>query len=157
MLPFSSQNPPKFHQKSISKGIQKIRDFRIDFYAVLAPTWSHLGPQVGAILALKFAQEPPRTPLNTHLGARTRPDPQNGSKMTPPTPKNAAPDHQFWIDLGIILTYVCYLHYKNSSEITPSAVAGTQLCCALDSRYLAGCVYSAQVALALAFSPIETV
>ena len=107
-------------------------DFRIDFYAVLAPTWSHLGPQVGAILTLKIAQEPPRTPLNTHLGARTRPDPQNGSKMTPPTPKNAAPDHQFWIDLGIILTYVCYLHYKNSSEITPSAVAGTQLCCALD-------------------------
>ena len=75
LLPFSSQNPPKFHQKSISKGIQKIIDFRIDFYAVLAPTWSHLGPQVGAILALKIAQEPPRTLLHTHLGARTRPDP----------------------------------------------------------------------------------
>ena len=75
LLPFSSQNPPKFHQKSISKGIQKITDFRIDFYAVLAPTWSHLGPQVGAILTLKIAQEPPRTLLHTHLGARTRPDP----------------------------------------------------------------------------------
>ena len=62
-------------------------DSRIDFYAVLAPTWSHLGPQVGAILALKIAQEPPRTPPNTHLGARTRPDPQNGSKMTPRPPK----------------------------------------------------------------------
>ena len=64
-----------------------IYDFRIDFYTVLVQTWSHLGPQVGAILALKIAQEPPRTPPKTHLGARTRPDAQNGTKMEPPTPK----------------------------------------------------------------------
>ena len=74
------------------KGIKKISDFRIDFYAVLAPTWSHLGPQVGAILALKIAQEPPRTPPKTHLRARTRPDAQNGTKMETPTLQNDAPE-----------------------------------------------------------------
>ena len=67
-------------------------DFRIDFYAVLAPTWSHLGPQVGAILTLEIAQEPPKTPPETHLGARTRPDAQDGTKMELPTPQNDAPD-----------------------------------------------------------------
>ena len=82
------------------KGIKKINDFRIDFYTVLDPTWSHLGPQVGAILVLKIAQEPPRTPPKTHLGARTRPDAQNGTKMEPPTPQNGAPDPSFWIDFG---------------------------------------------------------
>ena len=41
-----------------------------------------------------------QTPSKTHLGARTRPDPQNDSKMEPPTPKNDAPDPSFWIDFG---------------------------------------------------------
>ena len=86
--PFSSQSSPTFHSKSIFKGIKKICDFRIDFYTVSAPTWNHLGPQVGAILVLRIAQEPPRTPPKTHLGARTRPDAQNGSKMEPPTLQN---------------------------------------------------------------------
>ena len=72
----------------------------MNFYTVLAPTWDLLGPQVGAILALKIAQEPPKTPSKTHLGARTRPDPQNDSKMEPPTPQNGAPDPSFWIDFG---------------------------------------------------------
>ena len=67
-------------------------DFRIDVNTVLAPTWTHLGLQVGAMLAPKAAQEPPKTPPQTHLEATTRPDPQNGSKMTPPTPQNDAPD-----------------------------------------------------------------
>ena len=75
-------------------------DFRIDFYAVWAPTWSPLGLQVGAILALKIAQEPPKTPSKTHLVARTRPDPENDSKMEPQTPQNEAPDTPFWIDFG---------------------------------------------------------
>ena len=50
-------------------------------------TWSHLGPLVGTILALTIAQEPPKMPPKTHLVAITRPDPQNGSKMTSPTPQ----------------------------------------------------------------------
>ena len=45
-------------------------------------------------------KEPPKTPSKTHLGARTRPDPQNDSKMEPPTPQNGAPDPLFWIDFG---------------------------------------------------------
>ena len=60
---------------------------------MLAPTWSHLGPQVGPqVGALKIAQEPPKTPPKTHLEARTRPDAQNGTKMEPPTLQNDAPD-----------------------------------------------------------------
>ena len=51
-------------------------------------------------MALKIAQEPPKSPSKTHLGARTRPDPQNDSKMEPPTPQNDAPDPSFWIDVG---------------------------------------------------------
>ena len=97
-LRFSPQNPSKFNQKSILKGTKKIIDFRIDFYTVLAPTWTHFGPQVGAILALKIAQEPPKMSPKTHLGARTRPDPQNASKMEPQTSQNDAPDPSFWID-----------------------------------------------------------
>ena len=95
-LHFPPQNPPKNLQKSIFKAIDFSTDFRIDFYAVLAPIWGPLGPQVGAILALKIAQEPPKTPSKTHLVARTRPDPQNDSKMEPPTPQNGAPDPSFW-------------------------------------------------------------
>ena len=49
-------------------------DLDIDFRAILAPTWSHLGPQVGAILASKIAPEPSRTPSETRSGARIRPD-----------------------------------------------------------------------------------
>ena len=53
-----------------------------------ASTWTHLG-----------SQEPPKSPPKTHLGARTRPDPQNDSKMEPPTPQNDASDPSFWIDV----------------------------------------------------------
>ena len=62
-------------------------DFRIGFYTVLAPTWSHLGPQVGVILTLKIIQEPPKTPPKTHLGARAPPNLQNWPKMTTRPPK----------------------------------------------------------------------
>ena len=98
--PFSSQNPSKFHQKSIFKGIKQITDFRIDFYAVLAPTWSHLGPQVGAILALKIIQEPPKTPPKTHLGARAPPRPPKLTQNDHPILQNEAPDPH----VGSILT-----------------------------------------------------
>jgi len=84
----------------MSKAIEFLIDFLINFYTVLAPTWDLLGPQVGASLALKIAQEPPKTPSKTHFGARTRPDPQNESKMEPPTLQNGAPDPSFWIDFG---------------------------------------------------------
>ena len=54
-------------------------DSDIDFRAILASTWSHLGPQVGAILASQIALEPPQTPPKTrailaptwgHLGSQ---------------------------------------------------------------------------------------
>ena len=77
------------------KGIDFLIDFRIDFYAVLAPTWTPLGPQVGAILALKIAEEPPEKLPRTHLGARTRPDPRNGFKMEVLTPQKEASDPPF--------------------------------------------------------------
>ena len=76
----------------MSKAIYFLIDFLINLYAVLAPTWDLLGPQVGAILAFKIARELPRTPPKTHLGARTRPDAQNGTKMEPQTLQNDAPD-----------------------------------------------------------------
>jgi hypothetical protein len=84
--------------------------FGFDFLSILAPfwapSWGHVGHQDGH-------QDGP----GWHLRARIRPDPQNGSKMTPPTPKmmpqtphfdpqNDAPDPSFWIDFGIILEYV---------------------------------------------------
>ena len=91
-------------RKSIKNSMALDIDFLLDsliiFYAVLAPTWDLLGPQVGAILALKIAQEPPKMPSKTHLGARARPDPQNDSKIEPPTPQNDAPAPSFWIDFG---------------------------------------------------------
>ena len=59
-------------------------NFGIVFGAILAPTWGHLGAQVGAMLGSKTALEPPKMPPKTPLGARPRPDPQNGSKMRPP-------------------------------------------------------------------------
>ena len=74
------------------KGINKLIDLSIEFHTVLAPTWNDLGSQVGAILAPKIAQEPPKMPPKTHSGARTRPDTQNGTKMKPLTPQNDAPD-----------------------------------------------------------------
>ena len=138
---FASKNPPKSLHKSILKGIDFLIDFRIDFYAVLAPTWTPLGPQVGAILALKIAQEPPKTPPRTHLGARTRPDPQNGSKMEPPTPQKKASDPPFWIDVGanfddFLMRCSLRFLFNSGSILMPiyrsSAVAGTKLCCALD-------------------------
>ena len=60
-------------------------DFAIVFGAILAPTWGHLGAQVGTMLGFKTALEPPKMPPKTRLGARPRPDPQNGSK----DPQNA--------------------------------------------------------------------
>ena len=102
-LHFPSPNPSKFNKQN--QRHRKIIDFRIDFYTVLAPTWRHLGPQVGAILALKIAQEPPKTPPKTHLEARTRPDAKNATKMEPPTPKNDAPDPSFWIDFCVNFCY----------------------------------------------------
>ena len=65
-------------------------NFGIVFDAILAPTWGHLGAQVGAMLGSKTALEPPKMPPKTPLGARPRPDPQNGSKMRPPDPQNGS-------------------------------------------------------------------
>ena len=89
-LPMRPNGPPTPGPGPLK--IKKIYVFRIDFYTVLAPTWSHLGLQVGAILALKVAQEPPKTPPKMHLEATTRPGAQNATKMEPPTPENDAPD-----------------------------------------------------------------
>ena len=60
-----------------------------------ASTWTHLG-----------SQEPPKSPPKTHLGARTRPDPQNDSKMEPPTLQNKAPIPSFWIAFGVNFGYM---------------------------------------------------
>ena len=76
---FSSQNRPKSLPESISKAIDVSIDFRIDFCTVLATTWNPLGPQDGIILAFKIGREPSKTPPKTHLGAKTRPDLQDGS------------------------------------------------------------------------------
>ena len=105
-LHFPSKNRPKIVQNRIFKGIQKMINFGIVFDAILAPTWGHLGAQVGAMLGSKTALEPPKMPPKTPLGARPRPDPQNGSKMRPPDPQNGSkmkppdlqnelPDHPF--------------------------------------------------------------
>ena len=85
-LHFPSKNPTKILQNRIFKGILKINDFGVVFGAILAPTWGHLGAQVGAMLGSKTALEPPKMPPKTRLGARPRPDPQNGCKMKPPDP-----------------------------------------------------------------------
>jgi hypothetical protein len=90
-LHFPSKNRPKIRQNRIFKGIQKMINFGIVFDAILAPTWGHLGAQVGAMLGSKTALEPPKMPPKTPLGARPRPDPQNGSKMRPPDPQNEVP------------------------------------------------------------------
>ena len=45
-------------------------------------------------------------PSKTHLGARTRPDPQNDSKMEPPNPQNEAPDPPFWIAFDVNFGYM---------------------------------------------------
>ena len=86
---FSSQNRPKSLPESISKAIDVSIDFRIDFYTVLAATWIPFGPQVGVILAFRIGQEPPKKPPKTHLGAKTRPDLQDGPKMLPKFPPGA--------------------------------------------------------------------
>jgi hypothetical protein len=95
--------PPKIHQNSIFNGIKKLCDLGIDFYAFLGPTWSHLGLQLGPILV---PRSPPKSPPKTHLGARTRPDPQNDSKMEPPTLQNEAPDPPFWIAFDVNFGYM---------------------------------------------------
>ena len=60
-----------------------------------ASTWNHLG-----------SQEPPRSPPKSNLGARTRPDPQSGSKMMPQPPKNEGPDPPFWIEFDVNFGYM---------------------------------------------------
>ena len=77
-------------------------DFRNDFYTVLAPTWNHLKPQVGAILVLKIAQEPPKTPPETHLGARTPQTPKLASKWSSRPPKMMPQT----LDVGSILASI---------------------------------------------------
>ena len=132
---FPSQHPPNSLQKSILKGIDFLIDVRIDFYAVLPPTWNPLGPQVGAILALKNAQELPTTLSKTHLRAITRPDFQNESIMEPPTLQKDASDPPFWIDFGasfedFVRTCSLRLFFNLGSILMSSckssAVAGTQ-------------------------------
>ena len=98
MLDVASVSVPKILQNINKFDFQT--DVRIDVHTVLVPTWNQLRPQVGAILGPKIAQEQPKTYPKTHLGARTLPDPQNDSKMEPPTPQNGAPDPSFWIDFG---------------------------------------------------------
>ena len=87
------------------KGIKEINDFRIDFNTVWAPTWNHLGPQGGAILALKIGQEPPKTSPKTHLEARTRPEAKNDAKMEPVTSQNEA---GAWMSQGALFFDVFY-------------------------------------------------
>ena len=65
----------------------KNNGFCADFQIILAPACGHLGTQVGAILASKIAQDPSQTPPKTHLGARTRPNSQNGTKWSPRPPE----------------------------------------------------------------------
>ena len=97
ILPKSStKNEPQINLGGVSGGPWGLLAAKIE-KTRMAPEL--LGP-LGAILALKIAQEPPKTPSKTHLGARTRPDLQNDSKMEPPTPQNGAPDPSFWIDFG---------------------------------------------------------
>ena len=64
-LHFPSKNPTKILQNRIFKGILKINDFGVVFGASLAPTWGHLGAQVGAMLGSKTALEPPKMPPKT--------------------------------------------------------------------------------------------
>ena len=52
------------------------------------------------------SQEPPKSPPKMHLGARTRPDPQNDSTMEPPTPQNEAPYPPFWIAFDVNFGYM---------------------------------------------------
>ena len=89
-LHFPSQNSPKSLQKPILKAIEFLIDFLINFYAVLAPTWDLLGPQVGAILALKIVQSRPK-----RLPRRIwEPEPAQTPKMTPkwsPRPPKMVP------------------------------------------------------------------
>jgi len=54
----------------------------------------------------KINKNPPETPHKRHLAARGRPDLQNSSKMTPPTPQSDAPDPPFWIDFDFTLKYI---------------------------------------------------
>ena len=118
-LHFPSQNPPKSLQKPILKGIDFLIDLGIDFYTILAPTWNHLGPQVGAILALKIAQEPPKTLPKSHLGARTRPDTKIVPKCSPRPPQNDTPDAPKWSPRPP--------KKQAPTFVKTSAVAGTQL------------------------------
>ena len=54
-------------------------NFGIVFDGILAPTWGHLGAQVGAMLGSKTALEPPKMPPKTRLGA----SPAQTPKMAP--------------------------------------------------------------------------
>ena len=75
-------------------------DVGVVFRAILAPTWNHLGAQVGAMLGSKTALEPPKMPPKMRLGARPRPDPKNGSNIKPPDPQKELPEPPFYVDLG---------------------------------------------------------
>ena len=98
-LHFPSQNPSKFdfewHQKIMRFGHRFLCLFGTNLVPSWASTWTHLG-----------SQEPPKSPPKTHLGARTRPDPQNDSKMEPPTLQNEAPDPPFWIAFDVNFGYM---------------------------------------------------
>ena len=149
-LHFSSQNPPKSSQSWFPRGFNFLIDFDIDFSTIWGPTWCHLGSQVGPMLAAKSHKNRSRS-----LPRRTW---EEESAQTPSGLRFWLIFGRFLIDFWSIfdrfvdrsLNYFRSIHDQFWNDFwsiferfypsldllfisCSSAVAGTQLCCALDN------------------------
>ena len=136
MPPFCVQNPTKILQKLDSRGFKILIVFGFDFSSILAPFWEPSWSHVGRLFRAKTPQDAPRTATRRPKTPPRHPKtPQDAPRRPQDAPKapETLPRRRFWkdldpldLDFGPSRLRFLTLYFRFG------AVAGTQLCCALD-------------------------
>ena len=127
-LPKIQQNPSKTRSQDAS-------NFGSIFRQIFHRCWLDFGGQLGAMLATFSSQEPCKTGLNTRPKRPRPPRASKTSKMTPKSRWGTPPGLVFGANMGAFGPSTQLLcHFFRG------AVAGSQLCCALDPPRQALCL-----------------
>ena len=152
-LHFTLPNPPKSFKNPTPRAIKILIDFCFDFFSILAPFWGPSWSHVGHLFRAKTPQDAPRTatrrPKTPPRQPKTPQDAPRPPKDAPKAPKTL-PRRRFWKDFGDIFedfgkSFGRFLgkiscptclrgRFYFFDTFRSSAVAGPQLCCALDTH-----------------------
>ena len=134
---FGFPNPFKSFKNPTPRAIKILIDFCFDFFSILAPFWGPSWSHVGHLFRAKTPQDAPRTatrrPKTPPRQPKTPQDAPRPPKDAPKAPKTL-PRRRFWkdldpldLDFGPSRPRFLTLYFRFG------AVAGTQLCCALNN------------------------